>query len=160
MLRTAVYRHLGGYRPEFYFAQDSDLWLRVGDVGRLAYVPDRLYLFRISDGGLGARWPAAQARLGELSHVCQAARRAGKSEAAALAEARTIRPGLVARGAGDSRGAEGLWFLSRCLLSKGDRRGLRYAMQYIACRPGDPKGWLSAGWGSVSAWSRGEGDGG
>ena len=154
MFRKSAYEQAGGYRPEFYFGQDSDLWLRIGELGSIAYLPERLYLFRVSEHGLGARWSESQARLGELSHVCQQARRAGVSEEAVLSEARKIRPALLPAKETDPKGAAGLWFLSRCLLQNGDRRGLKYAWRYVRCRPGELKGWLSAIWGIFSTWHR------
>lgn len=41
--RRAAYDAVGGYRPEFRYAQDSDLWLRMIRLGRLSTVPQVLY---------------------------------------------------------------------------------------------------------------------
>lgn len=155
MFRKSLYEKAGGYREEFYFAQDSDLWLRMGEVGRLAFVQEVLYMLRISEKSLSSRYAVAQSRLGELSHECQRARRAGLSEGSALEEARVLRPGPISAAKMDPHGADGLWFLSRCLLSRRDRRGLKYALGYVRRRPLDPRGWASAAWGAVTAWGCG-----
>jgi glycosyltransferase involved in cell wall biosynthesis len=152
MFRRSAYEMCGGYRWQFYFAQDSDLWLRIGEIGRIAYLPERLYLFRITESSIGSHWGVTQARLGNLSHVCQQVRKQGLSEDQTLAEAQLLRPGLVPPAQSDRKGAGGLWFLSRCLLSKGDRRGLNYALRYAIRKPLDARGWLSLVWGFLFAW--------
>ena len=151
MFRKEHYDKVGGYREEFYFAQDSDLWLRIGEVGRLAFVQETLYMLRISEKSLSSRYAAAQSQLGELSHECQKARRAGRAEESSLAAARCLRPDLIPDSKVDPYGVAGLWFLSRCLLSRRARRGLRYAFDYVRRRPLDPRGWASAAWGAVTA---------
>jgi GT2 family glycosyltransferase len=155
MFRRSAYEMSGGYRWQFYFAQDSDLWLRIAEIGRIAYLPERLYLYRITESSIGSRWGVTQARLGNLSHVCRRARSQGLSEDQTLAAAQLLRPGLIPPAQSDPKGAAGLWFLSRCLLSKADRRGLKYASRYVARRPLDAKGWLSLVWGFLFAWHDG-----
>ncbi len=46
MMRTDVLRKLGGYREEFRWAQDKDLWLRLAEQGRLANLPQPLLCYR------------------------------------------------------------------------------------------------------------------
>jgi hypothetical protein len=41
--RRAVYDAVGGYRPEFRYAQDNDLWLRMIRTARFSTVPQVLY---------------------------------------------------------------------------------------------------------------------
>lgn len=51
MMRRSVYDEVGGYRREFTFAQDIDLWLRIRQNYRLATVPEFLYERHVlSDG--------------------------------------------------------------------------------------------------------------
>jgi glycosyltransferase involved in cell wall biosynthesis len=51
MLRTSAVRQVGGYR-DFVPCEDFDLWLRLGEIGRLANLPDRLISKRLLIGGL------------------------------------------------------------------------------------------------------------
>ena len=44
-LRAAV-QTVGGYHAEFEPAEDFDLWLRLGEVGRLANLPEVLMKYR------------------------------------------------------------------------------------------------------------------
>lgn len=56
MYRRADYEAVGGYRQVFHFAQDSDLWRRLGERGRLLRVEEVFYERRIfADGVAGDR---------------------------------------------------------------------------------------------------------
>jgi glycosyltransferase involved in cell wall biosynthesis len=57
MARTAVLRAAGGYRPEFWPADDYDLWLRLLPRHRFAKLPARLYTYRVhpAQHGEGAK---------------------------------------------------------------------------------------------------------
>jgi len=46
MMRRAAVLAVGGYHPEFEPAEDLDLWLRLGEVGRLTSLPDVLMKYR------------------------------------------------------------------------------------------------------------------
>lgn len=51
MFRRTEYEKAGGYRPEFRFAQDIDLWMRIRKSARIATVPEFLYeRYILSDG--------------------------------------------------------------------------------------------------------------
>jgi len=55
MLRASVLKRLGGYRPEFFPAEDLDLWLRLGELGRLANLPEPLIRYRVHAGSISAQ---------------------------------------------------------------------------------------------------------
>jgi GT2 family glycosyltransferase len=46
MYRKKVIQQLGGYRPEYQYTEDLDLWLRVAEVGRLANLPEVVLRYR------------------------------------------------------------------------------------------------------------------
>ncbi len=46
MMRKAAVLAVGGYRTEFQWAEDMDLFLRLAEVGRLANLPDILLQYR------------------------------------------------------------------------------------------------------------------
>jgi glycosyltransferase involved in cell wall biosynthesis len=50
LFRRVAFLEVGGYRPAFRFAQDYDLWLRVGEHYRLTKIPDITYQLRITAG--------------------------------------------------------------------------------------------------------------
>lgn len=47
MMRTEALRRIGGYRAEFYPAEDLDLWLRLGEVGELANLRGAVLRYRL-----------------------------------------------------------------------------------------------------------------
>jgi hypothetical protein len=53
MFRTDVVRQLGGYR-DLVPCEDFDLWLRLGEVGRLANLPENLITKRLFPGSIVA----------------------------------------------------------------------------------------------------------
>jgi glycosyltransferase involved in cell wall biosynthesis len=49
LIRTEVYRSLGGFRPYFVTAEDIDLQLRLGESHRVWYEPKVAYQYRLHD---------------------------------------------------------------------------------------------------------------
>jgi len=43
MIRRSVYEAVGGYRSEFKYAQDLDLWIRISQIATFATVPELIY---------------------------------------------------------------------------------------------------------------------
>ena len=62
MIRLDVLQHIGGYREEFPVAQDKDLWLRLGEAGKLANLPEVLLQYRQHLASIGSLQGPAQAR--------------------------------------------------------------------------------------------------
>lgn len=52
MFRKSIYDKVGGYREQFKFSQDSDLWLRMIRESSFFTVPDVLYVRYIQFGGI------------------------------------------------------------------------------------------------------------
>lgn len=46
MLRTEAARQIGGYRVDYQYSEDMDLWLRLAEVGRLMNLPEVLLKYR------------------------------------------------------------------------------------------------------------------
>lgn len=55
MFRKSHYEVVGGYRPEFKYCQDYDLWVRMRQVGRFATVPEVLYTRVAREDGVSYR---------------------------------------------------------------------------------------------------------
>lgn len=49
MMRIEAARAVGGYRSNFAYAEDYDLWLRLAEIGQLANIPEPLYQWRRHD---------------------------------------------------------------------------------------------------------------
>ena len=54
MMRADAVRRVGGYRKETWPCEDYDLWMRLGEVGRLANLPERLLTKRLMAGSIVA----------------------------------------------------------------------------------------------------------
>lgn len=139
--RADAYRRAGGYRPAFRFAQDADLWLRLAEQGRLAYVPEFLYAFGVAEDGTSAERRAQQRRLHALALGCRAARARGASEDALLAEAARVSaeppPATRRFDPGNS------YFIGKCLLDRRDRRCFGYLRRSASRRPWSFRPWAA-----------------
>jgi hypothetical protein len=60
MMRAEAVNFVGGYKEEFIVAQDLDLWLRLGEVGQLACVPEVLLRYRQHEDSVSERKQALQ----------------------------------------------------------------------------------------------------
>jgi glycosyltransferase involved in cell wall biosynthesis len=144
MFRKAAYLQAGEYRPEFYFAQDADLWSRLIELGDLSYAPGILYQAKFDLGGITARNRAAQEKLRVLVREAKSLRRAGKSDADVLIRARQIRPGGASAQAPAARddNAAAAYFVGSCLAQRRDPRARTYFIQALRREPWHLKSWV------------------
>ena len=139
MFRRDAYVRAGGYRAEFYYAQDWDLWFRLAELGTFARVPETLYTARIFADSLSSEARVQQTRLAEISREATAARQRGESEAPMLAAAVAI--GRVPRSKSRRRRAEGLYFIGAALVRNRDPRARRYLARAAAAWPLSIRAW-------------------
>jgi glycosyltransferase involved in cell wall biosynthesis len=139
LMSADAYRRAGGYRPEFYFAQDLDLWIRMAGLGDIIITAEVLYEARLDVGDISSRYRAEQLASAELAI---AFRDAGTDEErrALLRQAGAIRP--APRGAPSATEANGLYFIASCLQKRNDPRWRLYASRALRRRPLDPRSWL------------------
>jgi glycosyltransferase involved in cell wall biosynthesis len=62
MMRTSIVRRVGGYDLTVPCAEDLDLWLRLGESGRLANMPDYLLKYRLNSDSVSERKGEEQRR--------------------------------------------------------------------------------------------------
>jgi glycosyltransferase involved in cell wall biosynthesis len=147
MMRRAAYEAVGGYRAEFYFAQDSDLWLRLGRLGQLKYMPEMLYAWRVSPTGISTSRQAQQLRFGDLGQLCHAAILRGESEVPYLEQAAElasiIRSEKHQTQHVDARTkAWGLYRIGTTLARQEDSRARDYFWQTIETQPLHVRAWI------------------
>jgi hypothetical protein len=150
MFRKQAYEQVGGYREQYYFGQDWDLWYRLATVGSLYVNSQVLTRVRLMPNGISSRHRREQVAIARLSLACYEARKRGESDEALLAQAALIRPNPSPQNRGprrwslpwDARRAEGNYFIAEALRRKGDARCHRYFL--VALRNGFWKGriWL------------------
>lgn len=145
MFRKSIYQQVGGYRSEFYFSQDLDLWARMIRCAGIAVLPEVLTTGVFSPGGLSGRFQHCQQSLRTLVAQANQLREQGQPDTSILAQADAIRPGgtgLDRRSSTDESIFPGLYFLAKCL---DDNRSI-YARQYwkraLAEQPLSLPGWF------------------
>ena len=80
MMRTEVVRSVGGYRAAFKHCEDYDLWLRLAERTRLCSLPERLILYRYSDGQISERHILTQAVGAAVAWLAHVEREAGRRD--------------------------------------------------------------------------------
>ncbi len=145
MFRRALYESVGGYRAEFYFGQDSDLWMRMAEKASIAYTTRCLYSARRDPESVSGRMSGLQHAFGELGQQCRAARRAGQSEAEPLAGAgglcETVRHQRQPNGS--RRGQSTMAYLiGSTLKTQGDRRAAAYFWRAVKLNPLNWRAWM------------------
>lgn len=71
MLRAGMVRHVGGYREHTWPAEDLDLFLRLGEFGELANIPDLVLRYRLHATSISAS--RAEQQRERIEAVCREA---------------------------------------------------------------------------------------
>jgi hypothetical protein len=140
MFRKEHYERVGGYRREFYLAQDWDLWFRLAEVGRYQVLPEALYVAAVLPASRSSSFRDVQHRLGRLARRAFELRQAGHSEAEILELAASLRPRGSERGS--RRIAAANYFIGEALRRNGDRRCLGYLGRAVRLRPLHAPSWV------------------
>jgi glycosyltransferase involved in cell wall biosynthesis len=141
MFYRAAYLKAGGYRPDFYYAQDWDLWYRLAEVGMFQMVEQPLYRVILRPGSISSNKRKEQLVLGSLALEALRRRRMNVSDRSVLDKAAQIRPQGETN---DSRinNAAWLYFIGECLRRKGDKRAFDYLKKSLVLNPFSPKTWV------------------
>ena len=146
MFRRDVYEQVGGYRPQFYFSQDSDLWLRMAEVGPIGYLPEVLYRYRRDAESLSSVRHDIQYEFGEIGQACHTVRLNGGDESELLRQAETlakkVRAGEIDRTGDIYRVAATQYLIGSQLAMNGDRGAIRYLWPVVCRRPWHLKAWI------------------
>jgi glycosyltransferase involved in cell wall biosynthesis len=136
MFRRDTYLDAAEYRPQFRFAQDLDLWLRMAQRGRIAFVPEVLYEARFEPNAISGVHRDQQI---ESARIALALRDAPADQHEALLQrASEIVP---VRSASAKTNADGFYFLATALKNAGDRRWRHYAWRAVRLNPLHLRAW-------------------
>jgi glycosyltransferase involved in cell wall biosynthesis len=134
LFRKTDYLRAGGYRAQFYYAQDLDLWTRLAQYGMLAFLPIVLYEARFDENCISACHRPQQIELARIILLLGSVRSRGESEDALLAQAEQIRP-WPKRPSSSKTKAPGNYWIARMLQKQGDSRALHYYRRAIQQDP-------------------------
>ena len=136
MFRRDAYLKSGGYRSQFRFAQDHDLWYRMAEQGLLATCPEVLFEYRMDVAGISPQNRTRQLRLGQLARECFLARQRGESEAALLEEANRVSWETSTEPSISQKQGQGAaaYFVGSQLYQQRDQRCRRYLKMALAAR--------------------------
>lgn len=142
MFRRSSYHDAGGYRPQFYYGQDWDLWYRLFERGSFMMLPMVLYETRIDVADISMNYKRRQRLIGRCSLDALRLRAAGLDEGPALRRAVQIRPGT--QRAWEWGGTyRGCYFIGECLRRKGHRGEARkFFRMAVGQNPIHLKSWL------------------
>jgi len=133
LFRRDLYERAGGYREQFYFAQDLDLWTRMVEHGVHIALPALLYQARFAPGSISSLQRRRQIETANIILECARLRRAGLGEEPAMARASAIVPDGAKARASDLAAA--LYFVGVCLRKRGDPRAARYFRDALRSYP-------------------------
>ena len=139
MFRADAYHRAGGYRAEFYFAQDVDLWIRLAALGEVFIIPEVLYQTAVEVSSVSGRYRGQQIALVSLAIALRDA--APDEQPALLERARCLRP-LRRKPPTRAQRAKALYFIGACLRRRGDRRALAYARRALRENPLHLRSWI------------------
>lgn len=152
-----AYEQAGGYRPEFYYAQDCDLWLRMAPLGKVGCVPGYLYDLCYSMESISASRRELQSQFCELAQGCYQARQKGVSETDLLVRAAELRQqALDSREATPSRRNRAITnlLIAAGLEVQGNSRALHYYLTALRSWPLSPKVWKGVAVHLLKRWLR------
>ena len=139
MFRKEFYERAGGYRRQFFLAQDRDLWFRLAEVGRYQALPEVLYVALVLPASRSSSFRSVQHELGRLARRAFELRREGRPEEEVLERASALRPRGSARGSRRMAGAH--YFIGEALRRNGDPRCLSYLGRAVRLHPLHAAGW-------------------
>lgn len=140
VFRRDAYERAGGYRPEFYYGQDWDLWYRLAAIGKFQMAEEVLYTGRITPGSISSSAKTGQEEIAIHTHDAVRARAHGESDAAYVERASRVRPAR-ARLSRCTR-ARGLYFIGEALRRNRDKRCRRYLRDAALACPLMLRAWI------------------
>lgn len=132
MFRRDAYLAAGGYRPQFRFAQDLDLWVRLAKMGTIVFRDEELYVARVDTNAIS--WTNRNEQI-ETARIILALRDDPSPELLERA-ARVQKKKRTRRGE-----ARALYFIASCLRREGDDRWRDYARRARKRDPLNLRAW-------------------
>lgn len=126
MMRKSAYKRAGGYRRQFYYAQDIDLWSRLKCVGRHIKIPSIYYEALLFPESISGTRGNEQRKFCYLIKQASAARRDGKDERIWLDKAHLLSQKCRASKPRTTKYADGAYFIGSCLAEENPSLARQY----------------------------------
>ena len=140
MFRRSSYEAAGGYRWQFFFAQDWDLWYRLGQTGKFQMLPFIGYIARISVGSISSLYQVQQQQIAAMSKIALECRLSGQSEKDLLEEIASIRPKRALTPAGVRTARSKMnYYIGECLRQNRNTNARKYFVKAIQADLGNWK---------------------
>lgn len=139
MIRRSSYEEVGGYRKQFYFAQDYDLCSRLIALGDIEVLPVTYTQGLFSASGISGRYADEQQALKQIIVQLGKARRAGEPETDLLFQAACIKKSSDNAVMDDFSGN---YFIGKCLLDNGSEHAGKYLRLALRSAPWSLKTWF------------------
>jgi glycosyltransferase involved in cell wall biosynthesis len=134
MFRRAIYERVGGYRSQFYVAQDLDLWTRLIEHGRHAALQEVLYVAQLHPQSISARSRRRQVDTAAIIIECARQRRRGGDDSHLLGMAESL--ASHERRFTDRRSrADMFYFLGSCSACQNKGRARSYFREALRSNP-------------------------
>jgi glycosyltransferase involved in cell wall biosynthesis len=135
MFRKKSYEQVGGYRHEFYYAQDVDLWSRLIEIGSHLVVPDILYENCLMPGSISGTKKKEQETFFKFIVEASEARRSGKTDQPALFKASRYSKKCQNKSMSNKNLASGAYFIASCLIKSYPSVAKKYLEMAIQSNP-------------------------
>jgi glycosyltransferase involved in cell wall biosynthesis len=135
MFRKSDYVKVGGYRKEFYYAQDVDLWSRLVEVGHHIIIPKILYENCIYPGSISGSRKKEQTTLHSFIVGATQARKVGRNEDKWLAKASYFSEKYRIASRKRINNSSGAYFIVACLLNKHPVLAKKYLQMSLQSNP-------------------------
>jgi len=143
-----LYQQVGGYRQEFYFTQDCDLWSRMIERSGIRVIDAVLSNAIFSPSGISGHHQAQQTVLVKLVVQGIALRRQGLSDSLILEAAKKIHP---AKNIKKKSEFESIYFIAKVLTDNRSRHAKEYWQRALRLKPWSFKARLFSVWHSVNS---------
>ena len=140
MFSKKHYQNSGGYRQQFHFTQDLDLWIRMSEHGTIHLIEEILYDALIGTDTISGKYHPLQKQYHDIIIESAKLRRSGQSESNALSKASRIKPTTSTLQLNNNASGT-LYFMASCLVSENPAMAKRYLKQAIRKNPMHLKAW-------------------
>jgi glycosyltransferase involved in cell wall biosynthesis len=135
MFRRDDYLKVGGYRRQFYYAQDVDLWTRLVEVGQHVAIPEVLYENCIYPGSISSSRRREQLYLHSLISGASKERKTGGDENKWLTKAEIYSQQFKAQTHQVGNTSDGAYFIASCLAKSHPSLAKKYFKMSLKSNP-------------------------